>query len=89
MTEIEKKLVEHSEQLKTLFSNLKMIEKLTNSVQELAQSISTQTEQIKNMDKRLSSIEETSKYKNNTVWACIVTGVIGAVISYIISNALR
>jgi uncharacterized coiled-coil protein SlyX len=89
MIEIEKKLVEHGEQLKTLFSNLKTIEKLTNSVQELAQSISTQTEQIKNMDKRLSSIEETSKYKNNTVWACIVTGVIGAVISYIISNALR
>lgn len=88
MAEWETAFAHHDEQIKTLFANQKIIEKLADSVQELAESIAIQTEQIKNMDKRLSSIEDSSKYKNRTIWACVVTGILGAIVSYVISSVL-
>lgn len=88
MADWETAFAHHDEQIKTLFNNQKIIEKLADSVQELAESIATQTEQIKNMDKRLSSIEDNAKYKNRTVWACVVTGILGAAIAAVMTMIL-
>lgn len=88
MADWETAFAHHDEQIKTLFNNQKIIEKMADSVHEMAESIATQTEQIKNMEKRLSSIEESAIYKNRTVWACVVTCVLGAAVAAVMAMAL-
>ena len=79
--EHEARLAAHEEELKTLFNQQKNIEKLADSTHELAKSVEALAGRVSDMDERLNVIEEEGRYKARTVWAGVVSGVLGAAVT--------
>ncbi len=75
-------LAAHAEKIKQVQERQTEIKHLALSIKEMAISMGKLTEQIANVDRRLIDMEEHNKNKALTVWACIVTGVVGAAIGY-------
>lgn len=81
-------LAEHGQQIKTLFEQQKEIRELARSTNNLAISVEKLAEQFKNIDNRICAIEDNNKYKLNIIWACVTTGIIGALITFIMTKVL-
>ena len=81
-------LARQNEQIKTLFEQQKEIRELTKSTNNLTVAIEKLVDRFESVDKRVCAIEGNSTYKTNVVWACVVTGVIGAIIAFVVENIL-
>ena len=86
--EMMSKLAAHDEDIKTLFKQGDQIKSLAESTNELAQATKEIAVQISGHEARLSEIEDSGRYKMRTVWACIVTGILGAAIAYVMTALL-
>ncbi len=75
-------LAAHAEKIKQLQERQTEIKHLALSTKELAISMGKLTEQLSNVDRRLLDMEDNNRHKALTIWACIVTGVVGAAIGY-------
>lgn len=81
MAEWEAAFARHDEQIKTLFNQQKEIKDIAESTNKLALALEKLTAEMCSQKTRLEAIEETARYKNRTVWACVVTGVLGAIVA--------
>ncbi|MEZ4358136.1 MAG: hypothetical protein R2876_05870 [Eubacteriales bacterium] len=81
-------IAEHGQQIKTLFEQQKEIRELAKSTNNLALSVEKLAEQFKNIDGRLGAIENDKRYKINMIWASLATGVIGAVVAFLMATLL-
>lgn len=86
--ETAERLARHDEQIKTLFGQQKEIKALAESTNKLALSVEKLTTQMMSHEERLGEIEEGSRYKGRTIWACVVTGILGAAIAYVMTALL-
>ena len=88
MSDIEVTLAQHSEQIKTLFNGLDENKKLTESVQKLALSVERLTLQLSQQESRIEAIEDNAKFKWRTVWSCVASAILGAVVAYVMGAVL-
>lgn len=79
----------HEQQIKTLFRRQDELDRLTQSVNELALSVRGMVERLTTVETRVRSIEDDSKHRARTIWACLVTGVLGAAVSWIMATILK
>jgi len=79
----------HEQQIKSLFRKQEELTQLTRSVNELALSVRGLVENMSSMDGRLKQIEEEKRSRAHTVWACLVTGALGALLSYLAAALLH
>lgn len=89
MEEIELKIVQHDEQIKTLFKNQEDIRKLTETVQDLGKSTMVLAESVKTLRSDVDDIKDANKYKARQIWTTVATGVISALVGYIMAMILR
>lgn len=100
MDDIEKKVVQHDEQIKTLFNNVSKLEKITNEINTLALNIekiainqTTMIEQQKQLRTDLDEIREQPVKDAHdikmTVIKCVITGVISAIVGALIALVIR
>ena len=81
-------LLRHEERIKTLFARQDELFKLTESVNSLALSVQALVTKTGDIEERMKIVEEGKRNKANTVWACVVTSVISALVSFVISQIL-
>ncbi|MEZ4357385.1 MAG: hypothetical protein R2876_01965 [Eubacteriales bacterium] len=81
-------IAKHEEKIKTLTEQQKEIRELAKSTNNLAIAVEKLAEQFKNVDARLGVIENDRRYRINIVWSCIVTGMIGAAITFFMTSLL-
>lgn len=81
-------VIQHAEQIKTLFAQQKELKELAESTYKLATSVEMLVMRVDHTDSRLNEIEGSSKYKTNVIWACTVSVAIGAVITFVINSIL-
>ncbi len=79
-------LAAHAEKLRSIQERQTELKQLTLSTKELAVSLSRITEKLSNVDDRLKDMEDSGKNRALTVWACVVTGIVGAAVVYIMSG---
>lgn len=100
MNELEKKIVEHDEQIKSLFANQKKLEKVIDKINDLTVSIGKMTliqqgliDEQKDMRSDLDKIKEQpakdAHEMKMTVIKCIVTGVLSAIASALLTLILK
>lgn len=65
------------------------ISKLVTSVEVLATNIKTMSDELSKQGQRLEEIESTPKKRWETIVACIITGLIGAGITALISGLIH
>lgn len=88
MSEVEVTLAQHTEQIKTLFKESAENKQLTESVQKLALSVERLTLQMTQQENRIAAIEDNSKFKWRTVWSCVASAILGAVVAYVMGAIL-
>ena len=88
MSDIEITLAQHSEQIKTLFRESAENKQLTESVQKLALSVERLTLQLSQQESRIEAIEDNAKFKWRTVWSCVASAILGAVVAYVMGAVL-
>ena len=88
MEEIKEQIARHDEKIRTLFEQQKQIKSLAESTNRLAVSVEKMATQMANHEARIGEIEEGSRYKLRTVWACAVTGILGAAAAYLMTMIL-
>ena len=86
---ISNKLVQHDEQIKTLFKQQEEIKKLAETVSELGKSTMILAESVKAIKSDVDDLKETRKYKIRQIWSTVATGVISAVVGYLMALILR
>ena len=79
-------LLRHDEQLKTLFNKLEDLTKLTESVNELAIAAKELAMKLNQQDARISTLEESTKFKMRTLWSCVATALVSAVITVFLTK---
>lgn len=79
----------HDEQIKTLTEQQNTIKGLTESTHSLALSIQKLADRIANQEERMDTIEESTRYKNRTVWTGLVSGILGAIVSAVCAIIFR
>lgn len=79
----------HDEQIKTLTEQQNTIKGLTESTHSLALSIQKLADRIANQEERMDAIEESTRYKNRTVWTSLVSGILGAIVSAVCAIIFR
>lgn len=89
MEEIKLKLVQHDEQIKTLFKNQEDIRKLTETVQDLGKSTMVLAESVKTLRNDVDEIKDANKFKARQIWTTVATGVLSALVGYIMAMILR
>lgn len=89
MEEIKLKLVQHDEQIKTLFKNQEDIRKLTETVQDLGKSTMVLAESVKTLRGDVDEIKDANKFKARQIWTTVATGVLSALVGYIMAMILR
>lgn len=82
-------IAENRANIKALFKKQDEITKLSDSVKELALSVREMVVRLGDVEGRLGTIEEEKRGARKTVWACVVTGVLGALVSYVMSILLH
>lgn len=88
MSDIEITLAQHSEQIKTLFNGLEENKKLTESVQKLALSVERLTMQMSQQSERIDALEDSAKFKVRTIWSCVASALLGAIVTYVMGRIL-
>lgn len=86
---ISNKLVQHDEQIKTLFKQQEEIKILAETVSELGKSTMILAESVKAIKSDVDELKEARKYKIRQIWTTIATGVISAVVGYLMALVLR
>lgn len=100
MTELETKVVQHDEQIKTLFNNMTKLETVTNEINKLAINIeklalnqSQMIEQQNQLKKDVDGIKEQpvkdAHDMKMTIIKCIVTGVLSAILGALIALIIK
>lgn len=89
MDEIAVKLAQHSEQIKTLFKQQEDLKRLTESVSDLGKSTIMLAESVKKLRSDVDEMKETQKYKSRQIWTTVATGVVSALVGYIMALILR
>lgn len=88
MNEVEITLAQHTEQIKTLFKGIEENKALTESVQKLAISVERLTLQLSQQEDRITTIEDNAKFKWRTVWSCVASAILGAIVAYVMGAVL-
>lgn len=81
--EVTSKLVQHDEQIKTLFNNMADLKKLTDSVADLGKSTMILAESVKVLRSDVDEMKEARKYKLRQIWTYIASGVVGAIVGFL------
>lgn len=100
MNETETKVVQHDEQIKTLFNKVNRLENLTTEINKLAMNVekiainqTTMLEQQNSLKKDVEEIkEQPAKDAHDmkmTILKCIATGIIGALIGAILALIIK
>lgn len=89
MEEIKLKIVQHDEQIKTLFKNQEDLRKLTETVQDLGKSTMVLAESVKTLRGDVDEIKDANKFKARQIWTTVATGVLSALVGYIMAMILR
>ena len=89
MSDIEVTLAQHGEQIKTLFKETQEVKQLTESVQRLAMSVERMTMELASQERRIDAIEDQTKFKYRTVWSCVASAILGAVVSMVMGVILK
>lgn len=79
----------HEQQIKTLFARQEELDRLTQSVNDLALSVRGMVERMTSMERRVNIIEDEARSRVRTIWACVATGIIGAAIAFLMSSILK
>lgn len=82
-------LERHEQQIKTLFRRQEELDRLTQSVNDLALSVRGMVEKLANMEARVSTIEDEHRSRARTIWACVATGIIGAAVAWLMAGILK
>ena len=86
--EVTSKLVQHDEQIKTLFNNMADLKKLTDSVADLGKSTMILAESVKVLRSDVDEMKEARKYKLRQIWTYIASGVVGALVGFLMRYLL-
>lgn len=86
--EVTSKLVQHDEQIKTLFNSMNDLKKLTDSVADLSKSTMMLAESMKVLRSDVDELKEARKYKIRQIWTYIASGVVGALVGYLMKILL-
>lgn len=86
---IEAEDTRQNKRLERLEEGQMQISKLVTSVEVLATNIKTMSDEISKQGQRLEDIEAQPKKRWETVVACIITGLVGAAISAILSGLIH
>lgn len=81
--DITSKLVQHDEQIKTLFNNMADLKKLTDTVADLGKSTMILAESVKVLRSDVDEMKEARKYKLRQIWTYIASGVVGAIVGFL------
>ena len=79
----------HEQQIKTLFSRQEELNRLTKSVNDLALSGRGMVERMSGLEEKVRVMEDEGRSRMRTVWACVTTGIIGAVIAWVMASILH
>lgn len=88
MSEIEIVLAQHTEQIKTLFKESAENKQLTESVQKLAISVERLTMQMSQQGERIEALEDNARFKWRTVWSCVASAILGAIVAFVMGKVL-
>ena len=88
MSDIEITLAQHSEQIKTLFKESAENKQLTESVQKLALSVERLTMQMSQQSERIDALEDSARFKARTVWSCVASAILGAIVAFVMGRVL-
>ena len=88
MSDIEITLAQHTEQIKTLFKGVEDNKALAESVQKLALSVERLTMQLASQETRIEAIEDNAKFKMRTVWSCVASALLGAIVAFVMGRIL-
>lgn len=83
------KITQHDEQIKTLFKNQEDLRKLTETVQDLGKSTMVLAESVKTLRGDVDEIKDANKFKARQIWTTVATGVLSALVGYIMAMILR
>lgn len=86
--DITSKLVQHDEQIKTLFNNMSDLKKLTDTVADLGKSTMILAESVKVLRSDVDEMKEARKYKLRQIWTYIASGVVGAIVGFLMRYLL-
>ena len=86
---IEAEDTRQNKRLERLEEGQMQISKLVTSVEVLATNIKTMSEELSNQSARLKEIEITPRKRWETIVACVITGLVGAAISAILSGLIH
>lgn len=89
MEELKLKIVQHDEQIKTLFKNQEDLRKLTETVQDLGKSTMVLAESVKTLRGDVDEIKDANRFKARQIWTTVATGVLSALVGYIMAMILR
>lgn len=88
MSDIEITLAQHTEQIKTLFKESAENKQLTESVQKLALSVERLTMQMSQQSERIDALEDSARFKARTVWSCVASALLGAIVAFVMGRVL-
>ncbi|MBR4623387.1 MAG: hypothetical protein IKO45_02365 [Clostridia bacterium] len=88
MDDVVVKLAQHDEQIKTLFTSVNDLKKLTETVSDLGKSTMLLAESVKTLRSDVDDIKETRKFKTRQIWTTVVTGVVSALVGYLMAVIL-
>lgn len=86
---ISNKLVQHDEQIKTLFKQQEEIKKLAETVAELGKSTMILAESVKAIKNDVDELKEARKYKMRQIWGTVATSIVSALVGYLMAIILR
>lgn len=76
------------QQVKTLFESTKQIKDIAESTNRIALNVETMAQGLSNVDKRLEYIEDDRHKKGFAVWQAVVCGIVGFVVSFVLTTVL-
>lgn len=88
MDDVVVKLAQHDEQIKTLFTSVNDLKKLTETVSDLGKSTMLLAESVKTLRSDVDDIKETRKFKTRQIWTTVATGVVSALVGYLMAVIL-
>ena len=83
---IEEENTRQNHRIANLENAINQLSELVASVKVLAVNVENIAEQIKSQGERLKEIEGQPKKRWETIVSCLITGIVGAALTYIISH---
>ena len=87
--EMQIKITQHDEQIKTLFNNMTDLKKLTDSVADLGKSTMILAESVKVLRSDVDEMKDANRFKARQIWTTVATGIVSALVGYIMAMILR